>query len=316
MTTITLPAGLLAREVYREDASLITELNNQADIAETGQSDTTIEDIYELWDKEQIDLIHNARAITTASGELLGYTGVAATLRGVMLDVHTNVHPAYQQLPIAHYLLQFADERTQALLESNPETPRRLYTWSFTPTKTALLVGHGFTIEESDYRMEIRLDKEPEPARPLPGITIRPFVQGQEEQAVYAVIAEAFPDIDGKPYRPYEDWYQNVFVKSPSFDPTMLYVAVAENQIIGTTLCRAYPENAEGFIWQVAIRRSWRKQGIAQQLMRTVFSASYQRGMLRLLLDVNATNATGAHQLYASVGMHKHSQFDSLVKVF
>ncbi|GCE24707.1 hypothetical protein KDA_01910 [Dictyobacter alpinus] len=315
MATITLPAGLLAREVYREDASAIMTLANQADMAEIGQGDTTVEDVYELWDKEKVDLTRNACAITT-SGEIIGYTGVAVTRQGIMLDVHTNVHPAYQHLPIASYLLQFANERTLALLAAYPETPHRLYSWSFIPTKTAVLVEDGFTIEESDYEMEIILDQEPEAPRPLSGIIIRPFVQGQEEEAVYAVIAEAFPDIDGKPYKAYADWYENVFVKTKSFDPSMLYVAVAGTQLVGTISCRIYPENAEGFIWQVAIRRAWRQQGIAQQLLRTAFSTYYQRGMRRILLTVNATNATGAHQLYTSVGMHKYVQFDSLAKVF
>ncbi|GHO89359.1 GNAT family N-acetyltransferase [Dictyobacter formicarum] len=316
MTTIELPADLTIRAARREDAQAIVNLYSMVELAETGQSDTAVEDVYELWDRESMDLAHNSCAIFTASGELIGYTGVANTGRGVLLDVHTQVHPDYAELPLVSYLLQFADECTRVLLAADEKLPRRLYTWSFTAASTARFVQHGFTIENSDYRMEVILHTEPPQPQPLPGITIRPFIAGKEERAVYDVIAEAFPDIDGKPYRPYAEWYEKVFEKTSSFEPSMLYVAIAEGQVVGTLSCRVYPHNGDGFIWQVGVRRAWRKRGIAGQLLRTAFAAYYRRGMKRIQLDVDANNATGAHQLYASVGMHKQSQVNSLVKNF
>ncbi|GCE16557.1 GNAT family N-acetyltransferase [Dictyobacter kobayashii] len=316
MTAITLPTDLIIRAATRDDAQAIIDLYAKVELAETGQSDNTVSDVYELWDGEKLDLANNSCAIFTASGELIGYTGVANTGRGVLLDVHTQVHPAYAELPLADFLLQFADERTRVLLAADDKLPRRLYTWGFTQSNTALFIQHGFTIENSDYRMEVILETEPQQPQPLPGITVRPFIPGKEERAVYDVIAEAFPDIDGKPYRPYEDWYEKVFEKTASFEPSMLYVAVAEDQIVGVTICRVYPDNGEGFIWQVGMRRAWRKRGIANQLLRTALTTYYQRGMKRIMLDVDANNATGAHQLYASIGMHKQSQVDSLVKTF
>ncbi|GLV56379.1 hypothetical protein KDH_32200 [Dictyobacter sp. S3.2.2.5] len=315
MTTIDLPASLTVRAARREDAQAIVDLYSLVEEAETGQSDNIIDDVYDLWDGERIDLAHNSCSIFAPHGELIGYTAVANTGRGVLLDVHTQAHPDYAELSLFSYLLQFAEERARVLLETDEKLPRRLYTWGFTPANTARFVQHGFTIENSDYRMEVVMQTEPPQPQSLPGVTIRPFIAGQEERAVYDVIAEAFPDIDGKPYRPYEDWYEKVFEKTPSFDPAMLYVAVAEGQIVGTISCRVYPQNGEGFIWQVAMRRAWRKRGIASLLIRTALVAYYQGGMKRIQLDVDANNATGAHQLYASLGMHKYSQVDSLQKL-
>lgn len=316
MTTIELPADLTIHAARREDAPAIIDLYAKVELAATGQSDNSVEDVYELWDSERVDLANNSCAIFTASGELIGYTSVANTGRGVLLDVHTQVHPDYTELPLFSYLLQFADQRTRALLAADEKLPRRLYTWSFTRASSARFVQHGFTIDNSDYRMEVLLNTEPPQPQPLPGITIRPFIPGKEERAVYDVIAEAFPDIDGKPYRPYADWYEKVFEKTPSFEPSMLYVAIAEGQVVGTLSCRIYPQIGDGFIWQVGVRRAWRKHGIAGQLLRTALVAYYQRGMKRIQLDVDANNATGAHQLYASIGMHKQSQVDSVVKSF
>ena len=314
MTTITLPSDLLVRPATRDDAQAISDINIAYELAEFGETESTVSDVFEFWDDEQVDLTINTCVIATQNGEFIGYTGVVAQRSRILLDVHTFVHPAYQNSVIGAYLLQFAEQRAKALYEANPALPHSLHAWSFTSTTRQLLAKHGFVIEHSDYRMETRFEKAPTAPELLQGITIRPFVSGQEEHAVYEVIAEAFPDIDGKPYRPYDEWYENVFKKSSSFEPSMLYVAIAENQVVGTTLCRLYPEEQLGHIWQVTVRRAWRKHGVALQLLRTAFSEFYRRGIRQVQLDVNSQNATGAHELYARAGMHRRSQVDSMLK--
>ncbi len=318
MVDIILPEDLHVRSANRDDAQAIAKINSQYELAETGTTESTVNDVFELWDSERMVLTTNTRVITIQSGELVGYTGVAATDRGIMLDVHTTVHPSYQNQPmILAYLHQFAEERARSLCAENPTLSCQLYTWSFTPTTRQALEQNGYIVESSDYRMEISFtdDAPPPVPQPLQGITIRPFVAGKEEQAVYNVIAEAFPDIDGKPYRPFEEWYERVFEKSTSFEPSMLYVALVDNQIVGTTLCRIYPEDQDGYIWQVAVLRAWRGRGIARQLLLTAFGEYYRRGIRRVQLSVNSESQTGSHQLYAKVGMHKRSQVDEMTKV-
>ena len=317
MTNITLPADLLVRPAQRNDAQTISDMNAEHERALTGTSETIVRDVLELWNTEQTNLATDTRVVTTQSGELIGYTGVATTSRGVMLDVHTVVRLSYQnQQPILAYLYDFAEERTQALLAHDPALPRQLYTWSTAPATKLLLEQRGYSVESSASQMEIIFNSAPMPTQFLQDITIRPFIKGQEEHAVYNVIAEAFPDIDGKPYSPFEEWYKNVFERSTTFDPAMLYIAFTDNQIVGTTICRVYPEDAIGYIWQVAVRRPWRKHGIAKQLLLTAFNEYYRRGMYRIELDVNTDNPTGALQLYANVGMTKRIQVDKMVKAF
>jgi GNAT superfamily N-acetyltransferase len=314
MNTITLPENLLVRAATRDDAQAIADMNREYERAEYGEAETIVDDVFEFWDWEQMDLSSNTCAITTQNGELIGYTGVAAQRSRIVLDAHTFVHPTYRDLVIGAYLLQFAEQRAKVLYEANPALPHSLYAWGFTAMTKELLKRHGYVVDHSDYTMKIQFDEAPAAPELLQGITIRPFIPGQEERAVYEVIAEAFPDIDGKPYRPYDEWYENVFKKSSSFEPSMLYVAIAEHQVVGTTLCRIYPEVQDGYIWQVAVRRAWRKHGIALQLLRTAFREFYRRGIRHVELGVNSQNATGAHELYARAGMHKRSQVDTMVK--
>ncbi len=316
MAAITLPTDLIVRPAQRNDAQVIADINAEQERAWTGTSESTVSDVLELWDTEHTVLATDTLVITTQNGELVGYTGVVTTTRGIMLDVHTTVQSAYQdQAILLAYLHQFAEERAQALCTNDPALPRQLYTWSFTPTTRHTLEQRGYTIESSDSRMEITFKEPPAPPTSLQDITVRPFIKGQEERAVYDVIAEAFPDIDGKPYRPFDEWYEHMFEKSTSFDPSMLYVALAEKQIVGTILCRIYPENHDGYIWQLAVRRAWRKHGIARQLLFTVFAEFYRRGMHHVELSVDTENSTGAHQLYTNVGMTKRIQVDEMVKM-
>ncbi len=316
MTNIILLGGVIICPATRDDAQAISDINAGYELAAFGSTESTVSDVFEFWDSEQVDLATNTCVITTQNGELIGYTGVAAEHHRIVLDVHTVVHPSYQELPIASYLLQFAEQRAHALCEDTPTLPHSLHAWSFTATTRELLEKHGYVIEHSDYRMEIRSGEAPIAPTPLQDITIRPFIPGKEERAVYDVIAEAFPDIDGKLYSSYDEWYEKVFKKNSSFEPSMLYVAVTQGQVVGTTLCRIYPEEQGGHIWQVAVRRAWRKHGIALQLLHTAFSEYYQRGIRYVQLDVNSQNAMGAQELYARAGMHKRSQVDSMLKTF
>ena len=315
MSTITLPPGLRTRPATQEDAQAISAMNVEHELATMGISESVPEDVLEYWHDENVDIANDTLVITTEDGKLIGYIGIAATRRGIMLDANMGVIPAYRESSVASYLLHFAEERAYALLPTHPQTPRLIYAWSFTSDVTKLLEQHGFTVESSDYRMRIVFETPPPQPRVLEGITIRPYIAGKEERAVYDVIAEAFPDIDGRPYRPYEDWYENVFIKSSSFEPSMLYVAEAEGQIVGTVLCRIWVDAGNGHIWQVAMRRAWRKRGIALNLLYTAFGEYYRRRVREVTLDVDSTNTTGAQELYKRAGMYVRSQTDYMTKM-
>ena len=154
MINTILPKDLHIRPAIRDDAQAIADMTIQHEIAEIGSTESTVNDVFELWDNERIALAANTRVITTQNGELIGYTGVAATDRGVMLDVHTTVHSLHQeQSTLLAYLYQFAEERARSLCAENPALPRQLYTWSFAPTTRQALGLQGYTIESSEYRM-------------------------------------------------------------------------------------------------------------------------------------------------------------------
>ncbi len=116
MTNTILPNDLHVRPANRDDAQAIAASNMEHERAETGTTETTVNDVFDLWDSERMVLTADTRVVVTQSGEFVGYTGVAATDRGIMLDVHTTVHPSYQNQPtLLAYLYQFAEERARSL---------------------------------------------------------------------------------------------------------------------------------------------------------------------------------------------------------
>lgn len=313
MTTTTLPDNLTLRPATEDDAPAIAEGMILEELAETGKSDTTADEINELWTDEETDLENDTRVLVTAEGQVIGYVGISGR-DGFMLDPHLHVRAQYRGRELEHHLLQFAEQRASEHVVADSSLETNIWTYSFSPIRTALFLQEGYTVESSDLRMQIILHNAPPTPTPIDGITIRHYIPGKDERAIHYVVQEAFRDIGSHPYRPFEEWEEGV-LKRGSFDPSMLFVAVAGDEIVGVVICRSYPDENQGFINQVAVQRPWRKRGIALQLLYTAFGAYYRRGMNDIILDVDAENPTGAHELYRRAGMHPIMQVDRLEKV-
>jgi mycothiol synthase len=244
---------------------------------------------------------------------VVGYSGVFPSSDGFMLDPHSHIHPAYQQRGLEHLLLGFVEDRTGQIAQADPTLPRVIHAQSFSPSWTALLEHEGYRVRSSEWRMELVLHTAPPLPLPVDGILIRPYLPGIDEPALHAVVTDAFRDIGGHPATSFEDWSADILGRA-NFDASLLYVALAEDQVVGAIISFSYPELHQGHIGQVAVLRPWRRRGIARCLLCIVLGECYRRGLARVILDVDAHNATGAHQLYEQTGLRKSLQIDDLEK--
>jgi mycothiol synthase len=298
------PDNFTLRPATKDDAQAIAGGVAVEELAETGESETIVDDILELWADWETDLANDARVLVTLDGSIIGYVGISPGDNGFMLDPHMHIRPQYRGQRLEQRLLHFAEQRARERLQSDPTISHVIWSYSFTPARTELLKGAGYTVVSSDYRMQVILHEAPPEPQQLARIIVRRYIPGRDERAIYNVVQEAFPDFTGSPYRPFEEWQEGVLGRQ-SFDPALLYVALDGNTIVGIVICRAYPEVHQGFINQVAVLRSHRKRGIALHLLLTAFGECYRRGMTDIMLDVDTHNTTGAHQLYERAGMHK-----------
>jgi ribosomal protein S18 acetylase RimI-like enzyme len=151
--------------------------------------------------------------------------------------------------------------------------------------------------------MEIDLeDLADDPGPPL-GVAIRTMRDGELEQ-VYEVHEQSFDDAWMHTREPFEQW-QHWFVKDPSFDASLWFVAEADGQLVGVSICRPR-ENEEGLGWVriLGVLRSHRRRGIGEALLRHTFAEFARRGFERVGLGVDAESPTRAVALYERAGMH------------
>jgi mycothiol synthase len=199
--------------------------------------------------------------------------------------------------------------RAEELAESEDTT----LTQSVAPSNRAakeLLEAHGFELVRHFWKMGIDLDAEtPAPAWP-DGIRLE-TVEGGREREVYEAAEEAFRDHwDHAPHE-WEEW-RAMMVERRGFDPSLWLLARDGHEIAGLSLCAL--EGDEGWVNVLGVRRSWRRRGIARALLLESFSRLRERGMRRAVLGVDASNPTGATQLYEQAGMRVLLQDDAYRK--
>ena len=104
-----------------------------------------------------------------------------------------------------------------------------------------------------------------------------------------------------------KDW-QMFFIGRSTFRPDMTFLAVEGDQVMGLCFCNVNHESnerqgiKEGWIDDVAVRRPWRKRGVASALMCQTMRAFKADGLDYATLTVDTENPTGALGLYERLG--------------
>lgn len=127
-------------------------------------------------------------------------------------------------------------------------------------------------------------------------LTIWPIVP-EQHYAIFRASADAWQGLRFAS----EDYqvYLNDTVHMPGFDPVLCPVAWFGDEVVGLVLCRLH--KGEGFILDVAVRKAWRRRGIARALLSRCISRLCTRGISHARLYVDAENDE-ALRLYKSIG--------------
>ena len=211
----------------------------------------------------------------------------------------------------AKTLLQWIDERAAQELPQAPAgvpvSIDHIYIYSSNVGLQRRLEKFGYQRERIYHRMQIDFNGAvPEPQL-ADGITIRSFRRGVEERAVYDAFAEAQADEWGQEDPlPFDKWVYYFIEAEPDFDPASWFLAVEGDTIVGYALCRWTRAGQPGHctVRYLAVRRAWRKRGIALALLHAAFGEMQRRGYQGAGLGVDATSYTGADRLYLRAGMY------------
>ena len=139
------------------------------------------------------------------------------------------------------------------------------------------------------------------------GIVIRGVDAPSELATVHRVLVEAFAEDWGYHPLALERWVEE-HAGGPNHDPSLWGLAFDGAEPVAALT--ATLTEGRGWVDELGVRPSWRGRGIAAALLRRSFATFSDRGVRRVILNVDAENPTGATRLYERVGMRIATRWD------
>ena len=195
-----------------------------------------------------------------------------ATAETYRMRAEVYVHPDFRGLGLGTWLLGWVEARGRAKHE--PKTRQPILDKD--TSSAQMLRSHGYSPGHTSWIFEIAFEKRPAAPRLPNGITIRRFVPGEDERAVYQVVEDAFNGWPDRPPTAFEDWRAAALMR-PDFDPSLLLIATEDEEIVGVCLGLNYPDEG-GWVQQLAVKASHRNRGVARALLQTAFRTAWDRG--------------------------------------
>lgn len=232
------------------------------------------------------------------------------------------VHPDRRRRGIGGAMHRHNEERLREIAAHHPEVVPKWFeseAVDTNPGNVAMLVGSDYEPARFFYDMVLTsLDGVVESRMP-DGIELRPATRDQY-RTIWLAAAEAFRDHWGMTEWTQEDWTR--FEADPAnADPRFWRVGWAGDEVAGlvvTTISREENEargRARVFVAEVAVRRPWRRRGLARALLAASLVAARGAGFTSANLGVDAKSPTGATDLYASIGFAPEKTFTTYRKL-
>jgi mycothiol synthase len=171
----------------------------------------------------------------------------------------------------------------------------------------------GFRVVGGEKAVALELETIAPPApEPPDGVRIVSRAERPDlTDALYPVGAEAAEDIPGSPGRPtYEQW-RAVDVDRPTRDPTLFFIALVGEEPIGYALIDNFG-GRDAFHGLTAVRREWRRRGVATALKQTQIAAAKRAGFRRLVTESEERNLP-MRNLNAKLGYRPEPSLGTLV---
>ena len=297
------------RRPREDDAEGIAELLNALARSDAGEAVVTPDEITHWLRIPGVEFL-----VAEGPGrELAAYADVAERAARKRYWIDLREHPDRRQLGGAHALLAAVEERVREKAADGA-----LLRGTFDASDSSLRAVYeeaGFRLVRHGLEMRIDLGMDvPDPDWPE-GITVRAFVQGEDDERVHEAHMAAFEDAWEHAYEPFPQWHVE-HLGRPGIDASLWFLAEKRGAIAGLCLCREHPSGdpAFGYVEVLGVRRAWRRQGLGLALLRHAFLTFRARGMTRAALDVDAESVTGAVRLYERAGMQVAKRSDTYEK--
>ena len=298
-----LPVGYELRAPTPADLDAVADVFIADDLDDVGEVVLDADFIRTVWTRADFDLDTCAWVIVDAAGTIVAYAHVVLDAPDVAGSWGL-VHPAHRGRGLGSSLLDLIEGRAAELLAGLPASRLRHSIDAGDGAAAAMLRARGLRPIRHFWHMGIDLEGSVEPGDAPAGIVIGGIETPEGLPVVHAVLAEAFAEDWGYHPEPFDRWAEE-YASDPTFDPTLWLLAKDAEGPVG-----ALAAGDHGWVGEVGVLRSHRGRGIAAALLRRSFATFAERGVGRVLLNVDAENPTGATALYERVGMRVIKRWD------
>ena len=298
------------RRPVRADVEAVVALQNRCDIAQTGEAQSSIEDVEHDW--EQIDLTQDAWVAFLPGRKLVGYATVLPFGNDIRYIVDTD--PGWEGNDLDKHLLALSEARgsEQALARKDAKKiSAKVYMFETNHRGIGVVEQAGFQPGKYIFQMRMDLTADlPEPIWPE-GVVLRTADLTQDAHAIHQLVQTAFY-LPGREPQPFDEWY-TFMVRPDIFHPDLWFLAMSGEEMIGVSLCFPYPDI--GWIRQLGVLPEWQGRGLGAALLHHSFQEFKRRGFQLAGLTVESGRAN-SHTFYQKVGMRTAAQLNEYVKEF
>ena len=304
--THLLPGGYYLRPAAPEELDIVLGLRmaqNQADYQMDG---LTASDLHKSWQAPAFHIGLDHWLVRAPDGQTAAYGEVRGDGSGKDFEVIFAISPALWQdaesgLSVALGLLEHIDRRAVNIAGTQPyHLSCRVSTRNLDAVR--LVENYGFTRSLTFHIMETDLNQPPTaPTLPI-HVTIRDFIPGQDDQAVFRADEESGEDKGYHQPLSYEDWCKRMGRHTPLFDPGLWFLAFADGELAGAALNFYHDGTKTAWVDHLGVRRVFRKRGIGLALLSHAINVFHRRGYPLVRLSVDSHSLTHAPRLYEKAG--------------
>jgi len=302
---MTLPAGYRLRAPAPGDLDAVADVLIATELDEAGQVVLGLDFVRDEWSRVGFDLATNAWVVVDGEGTVAGYAQ-AMREEPAVVDCWGVVRPGHRGRGIGSSLVGLTEERAAHLLAGLPSGRFRHAISAGDDAAAALLKARGLRPVRHFWHMQIDLTGPLEPGPAPEGVEVTGIDSG-DLPAIHGVIDEAFADHFGHHAEPFERWMAEQEA-SPSHDLTLWLLARAEGRPVGALT--AHVGGDSGWVDYLGVLTACRGRGAGMALLRRSFAMFAERGVRRVILNVDAENPTGATALYERAGMRVINRWD------
>ena len=252
--------------------------------------------------------------IAEVAGQVVGYNHVLwrwTEVAGTRVYLHLGyLLPTWRSKGIGQAMFHWAQARIREIAANEQADGAKTFATNASSTEKeadALIQANGYVAVRR--LSDMKLDPLPElPAGALPaGVTRRP-AHPDHYQAIYQALKDAYSDMwisSAESEVDYQEFLDEE-VHISGFDPSLCQVTWVDDQVVGLVWCHI--RKGVGIIAEVAVRKAWKRRGIARTLLAQGLAALRAKGITQVRLFTDAANGEGARSLYESLGFREVKQ--------